>query len=129
MRVIGVRIDGEASCRPVFEPLVNRQDHHLSGAAKLALHQDAGQVGFHAGAVGAVIVQNGFDLAGEFHGMASAVCCSYNILFQYGAGPVSSRNHHARSSPSGSTHPDIVAGFMFRHMKKRAARNGPEAGA
>ena len=71
MRVIGIGIDRKATGRAVFEPLINRQNDKFSSAAKLALHQDAGQIGFHAGAVGAVIFEDGSYLTGDLHGESS----------------------------------------------------------
>ena len=68
-RIISVRVDRKASRRSVLESLVDRQNDHFTGTAKPTLHQHAGEVGFHAGAVRPVIVEDGLNLAGDLHGV------------------------------------------------------------
>ena len=63
MRVIGRRVGREAARRAMLEALIDRQDHQLAGAAELALHQDAGEVGLGAGIVALV---GGQDLPDPF---------------------------------------------------------------
>ena len=75
VRVIGVRVDGKASCRAMLEPLVDRQNDHLAGAAKPTLHQHAGKIALYAGAVRPVIVEDGLNLAGDFHGALRCFRC------------------------------------------------------
>ena len=67
VRVIGRRVRREAARRAVLEALVDRQDHHLAGAAELALHQDAGEVGLGAGIVALVIGEDFCDLSVDLH--------------------------------------------------------------
>ena len=54
VRVIGRRVRREAARRAVLEALIDRQDHHLAGAAEFAGGQDAGQVGLGTGIVALV---------------------------------------------------------------------------
>src|SRR3546814_14864716 len=56
--LVGVGIDRKTARRAVFEPLIDRQDDQLAGAAEPALHQDAGEVRLHPRIVAFVIVQN-----------------------------------------------------------------------
>src|SRR6185436_14673353 len=52
----------------MLEPLIDRQDDQLAGAAQAALHQDAGEVRLGAGIVAFVIGKDLLDLGSELHG-------------------------------------------------------------
>ena len=67
-RVVGRRVRGEAARGPVLVALVDRQDHQLAGAGQAAVHQEAGEAAFDAGALALVPGQDLFDLGRELHG-------------------------------------------------------------
>ena len=67
MRIVGVRVGREGAAGAVLEALVDRQDHHLAGAAEPAVHQDAGEVGLHARIGAFIFVENRFDGGRDGH--------------------------------------------------------------
>jgi hypothetical protein len=68
MWVIGRRVGREAAGGTMLEPLVDRQDQHLAGTAEFAGGQDAGEIGFHAGVIALIPVEDFFDLLSDAHG-------------------------------------------------------------
>ncbi len=73
VRVVGGRVGGEGAGGAVLEALVHRQDHQLAGAAELALHEDAGEVGLGARVVALVVVEDRLDLRRDLHRMSPGV--------------------------------------------------------
>ena len=71
MRIVGVRVRRKAAGRAMLKALIDRQDDQLAGAAQLTLHQDARQVGFGAGRIAFVIIEDALDALGDLHGIAS----------------------------------------------------------
>ena len=67
VRIIGRRIGREAARGAVLEALIDRQDHHLAGAAQLPGGQDAGEVGLHAGRIALIPVQDFLHFLGDAH--------------------------------------------------------------
>ena len=68
VRIIGRRVRREAARGAVLEALIDRQDHHLAGAAQFAGGKDAGQVGLHPGRIALVPVQDLLHFLGDAHG-------------------------------------------------------------
>jgi hypothetical protein len=46
----------------VFKTLVDGEDYELAGAAEVALQQDAGEIGFRAGIIALVVIEDCFYL-------------------------------------------------------------------
>ena len=67
MRVIGGGVGREAARGAMLETLVDGEDDELTGAAELALHEDAGEVALGARIVALVAVENLFDALGDAH--------------------------------------------------------------
>src|SRR5690349_9738188 len=68
MRIVGVGVGREGAGGAVLEALIDRQDHHLAGAAELAVHQQAGKVRLGAGAIALVVVEDLLDGTADLHG-------------------------------------------------------------
>src|ERR1700704_3231868 len=67
MRVVGRRVRRKTAGRAVLNPLIDRQDQELAGAAQLAVHQDAGEVRLGAGVVALVMAEDFLDLTVDLH--------------------------------------------------------------
>ena len=65
--VVAGGILGEAAGRTVLEPLVDRKDDQLTGAAEPAMHEDAREIGFCPRAVALVVGQDFFDALRNSH--------------------------------------------------------------
>ena len=73
MRVVRRWVRRKAARRAVLEALVDRQDHHFTGAAEFAGHQHAREVGLGAGIVRLVPGENFFNFARQCHGVPRLV--------------------------------------------------------
>src|SRR5687768_7090381 len=73
VRIVGRRVGREAARRAMLEPLVDRQDDQLAGAAEAALHQDAGEIRLGAGIVALVVGEDLLNCGGELHGRGPRV--------------------------------------------------------
>src|SRR5216684_9352551 len=67
MRVVGRRVRRKAAGGAVLDPLIDRQDQELAGAAELAVHQDAGEVRLGPGIVALVMAEDLLDLTVDLH--------------------------------------------------------------
>ena len=61
MRVVSGGVGSEGAGGAVLKTLVDGEDHKLAGAAELAVHENAGEVGFGSGIVALVMRQNLFN--------------------------------------------------------------------
>ena len=82
MRVIRGRVRRKAAGGAVLEALIDRQDHQLAGAAKLAFHQNSGEVCFGTGIVAFVPIQDLLHSLGDAHGrvLAAVLNSVYQVI-------------------------------------------------
>src|SRR5208282_6330823 len=90
-RVIGGRIDREASRGAMLEALVHGQDYEFTCARELAMVEHPRQVAAHAGVFGIVIAKNLSNSLGHIPlspvGIVIAVCIFYITASRLRSGP------------------------------------------
>ena len=60
-RIVAGRVGCKTSCRPMFESLINRQDHQFTGSCQFSMTEQAGQIGSRTCVVASVPAQDFSD--------------------------------------------------------------------